>query len=201
MTMAGEARARGRLPWRLTRFLMSPNELRRSSDRTEAVIVAVLSAAFLCAVAIAPSFGMRIYQWERARTAHLHQAVAVLSQAGPPASYWFGYGQAAARWRVADGQWRSGLLTTGNAPGIAGAAAGARVQVWLNGSGEPADPPPSQSGLVFGAITLPFAASCGAGLVLAMCYGLARLVLDRRRLAAWDSDWALTGPRWTTRQG
>jgi hypothetical protein len=82
MTMAGEARALGRLPQRMTRFLMSPNKLRRSSDRTEAVIVALLSAAFLCAVAVAPAFGMRIYQMERAHTAHLHQAVAVLSQAG-----------------------------------------------------------------------------------------------------------------------
>jgi hypothetical protein len=200
--MAGEARAPGRqLLRRLIRFFMSRNKLRRSSDRTEAVIVAVLSAAFVCAVAIAPFFGMRIYQWERARTAQLHHAVAVLSQAGPPASYWFGYGQALARWRLPDGKWRSGLLTTGTAPGIAGAPTGARVLVWLNGSGEPADPPPSQSSLVFGAIALPFGASCGAGLVLAMCYGLARLVLDRRRLAAWDSDWALTGPRWTTRQG
>ena len=199
--MAGEARAPGRqLPRRLIRFFMSRNKLRRSSDRTEAVIVAVLSAAFVCAVAIAPFFGMRIYQWERARTAQLHHAVAVLSQAGPPASYWFGYGQALARWRLPDGKWRSGLLTTGTAPGIAGAPTGARVLVWLNGSGEPADPPPSQSSLVFGAIALPFGASCGAGLVLAMCYGLARLVLDRRRLAAWESAWAAVGPRWTTRR-
>jgi hypothetical protein len=25
-------------------------------------------------------------------------------------------------------------------------------------------------------------------------------VLDRRRLAAWESAWSLTGPRWTTRR-
>ena len=125
----------------------------------------------------------------------------MLPKSGPPASYWFGYGQAAARWRLPDGQWRSGLLTTGNAPGIASAPAGARVRVWLTGSGKPTDPPPSQAGLVFGAVALAFGASCSAGLMMAMCYGLARMVLDRRRLAAWASDWALTGPRWTTRQG
>jgi hypothetical protein len=34
---------------------------------------------------------------------------------------------------------------------------------------------------------------------LLVCYGLCRLVLDRRRLAAWESAWSLTGPRWTTR--
>jgi hypothetical protein len=54
---------------------------------------------------------------------------------------------------------------------------------------------------VSGAAILAFAASCGAGIVLAACYWLSRLVLDRRRLAAWDSDWGLTGPRWTSRQG
>jgi len=201
MTMAGEPKAPGRLPRRMTRFLMSPNKLRRSSDRTEAVIVALLSAAFLCAVAIAPYFGMRVSQWERARAAQLHHAVAVLSQAGPPSSYWFGYGQVAARWQVPDGQWRSGTLTTEAAPGIFNAPAGARVQVWLTGSGEPADPPKSRSDLVSGDVIVAVATACGAGVVLIICYWLCRLVLDRRRLAAWESDWALTGPRWTTRQG
>jgi hypothetical protein len=40
----------------------------------------------------------------------------------------------------------------------------------------------------------------GAGLALLACYGLCRLVLDRWRLAAWESSWSLTGPRWTTRR-
>ena len=43
-------------------------------------------------------------------------------------------------------------------------------------------------------------AACGAGIALIVCYWLCRLVLDRRRLAAWESAWALTGPRWTTRR-
>jgi hypothetical protein len=42
-------------------------------------------------------------------------------------------------------------------------------------------------------------AVCAAGLVLAICYWLCRLALDRRRLAAWTSDWSMTGPGWTTR--
>ena len=29
---------------------------------------------------------------------------------------------------------------------------------------------------------------------------LVRRVMDRRRLAAWEADWALTGPRWTRRR-
>jgi hypothetical protein len=31
-------------------------------------------------------------------------------------------------------------------------------------------------------------------------YGLARLLIDRRRLAAWESAWELTGPQWTPRR-
>jgi hypothetical protein len=36
-------------------------------------------------------------------------------------------------------------------------------------------------------------------MTLLVCYRLCRLVLDRR-LAAWESAWSLTGPRWTTRR-
>ena len=31
-------------------------------------------------------------------------------------------------------------------------------------------------------------------------YALCRVVLDRRRLAAWESAWNRTGPSWTTRR-
>jgi hypothetical protein len=27
----------------------------------------------------------------------------------------------------------------------------------------------------------------------------ARRVLDKRRMAAWEAEWRVTGPRWTTR--
>jgi hypothetical protein len=39
-----------------------------------------------------------------------------------------------------------------------------------------------------------------AGLALLLVYALCRLALDRRRLAAWESAWDRTGPRWTTRR-
>jgi hypothetical protein len=44
------------------------------------------------------------------------------------------------------------------------------------------------------------AASLAAGavaVVLAVLGFLVRWVLDRRRLAAWDARWAVTGPHWT----
>jgi hypothetical protein len=186
--------------WRLGRLFIGPNKLRRRTDRAESVIVFLLSAVFLAAVAAAPYLGARIYQSEAAHAPHLHPAVAVLSQSGPAGDYVPGYGQAAARWRMPDGQWRSGTLTTDTAPGISGAPAGARVRVWLNGSGVPAAPPGTSAGRVFTAVLLAMDAIGGAALVMFGVYWLCRRVLDRRRLAAWESDWALTGPRWTTRR-
>jgi hypothetical protein len=197
--MASEVRAPGRPLLRMTRFLTHPNMLRRRSDRIEGLIVAVLLAVFLAVVVAAPYVGNRVYRSERASAGHLYPTMAVLSQSGPTNSYILGYGEAAARWRVADGQWRSGTLTMLTAPGIGGASAGTRVQVWLSGSGEPAEPPPSRPGQVSGAVILAFALTCGAGIVLLACYWLSRIALDRRRLAGWESAWAQTGPRWTTR--
>ena len=100
---------------------------------------------------------------------------------------------------LAGGQERSGELTSVTAPGIASAGMGARVPVWLNRHGQPAVPPPGQALLIFDAVLLAAAAAAGAAAGLLTIYGLCRLALDRRRLAAWESAWTLTGPRWTSR--
>jgi hypothetical protein len=42
--------------------------------------------------------------------------------------------------------------------------------------------------------------TAGAAVVLILCYHLCRMVLDRHRLARWESAWAATGPRWTSRR-
>lgn len=107
--------------------------------------------------------------------------------------------QARARWSIPGGQERSGVLTSVTAPGIASAGMGARVPVWLNRHGQPAVPPPGQALLIFDAVLLAAAAAAGAAAGLLTIYGLCRLALDRRRLAAWESAWTLTGPRWTSR--
>jgi hypothetical protein len=98
----------------------------------------------------------------------------------------------------ADGHQRSGLLTTVTAPAIWDAAAGTRVRVWLTSSGEPTTPPPSPAALLASTVAITVAVACAAGIALLLSYWLCRLVLDRRRLAAWESAWTLTGPRWTT---
>ena len=185
---------------RLVRWLTWRNALRRPVDRIEGAVLVALSTALLVAVAMAAVLGTHAYQSQRAASAGLHPAVAVLIQAGPFYGNVTHIGQAEARWRDRWGGKRSGVLTTVSAPGILGAAAGARIPVLLDRSGQPVAPPRSRVAMVLNALVKGAAAAGGAGVALLICYVLCRLALDRRRLAAWESAWSLTGPRWTTRR-
>lgn len=200
MIMNVKARGVTRRMSRLVRWLAGRNALRRPVDRIEGAVLVVLSAALLVAVAMAAVLGMHAYQSQRAASARLHPAVAVLIQAGPSYGSVIPIGQAEARWRDRWGGKRSGVLTTVSAPGIVGAAAGARIPVLLDRSGQPVAPPGSRVAMIRNALVKGAAAAGGAGVALLICYVLCRLALDRRRLAAWESAWSLTGPRWTTRR-
>ena len=195
-----EARGVTRRVSRLVRWLAGRNALRRPVDRIEGAVLVTLSAAFLVAVAIASVLGAHTYQSQRAASAGLRPAVAVLVQAGPFYSGPAQLGKAEARWRDRGGGEQSGVLTTVTAPGIIGAAAGTRIPVWLDRSGQPVASPGGQVAMIFNALALDAAVAGGAGIALLICYALCRLALDRRRLAAWESAWSLTGPRWTTRR-
>ena len=190
---------------RLARLLTGRNALRRPVDRIEGVVLVVLSAAFLAAVAFACIVGAHTYQSQRAATVGLRPAAAVLLEDGPAADALprvgqARAGQAEARWLVPGAGQQSGVLTTATAPDIAGAAAGARISVWLNRSGQPAAPPAGQAVMVLYALVAGAMVAGLAGLALLLVYALCRLVLDRRRLAAWESAWDRTGPSWTTRR-
>ena len=185
---------------RLVRLLAGRNQLRRSYDRIEGAVLVVLAAAFLVAVAGSAVLGVRIYHAQRAGAAGLHPAAAMLIQDGPAVSGLVRAGQAQARWTAAGGQLRSGMLTTVTAPDISGAPAGAQIPVWLDRHGQIAVPPPGQGLMIFNALLAAVAAAAAAVAGLFFPYGLCRLALERRRLAAWESAWALTGPRWTSRR-
>jgi hypothetical protein len=190
--------ATGRMS-RLARMLAGRNPLRRPIDRLEGAVLVALAAVFGVAVAVAAIAGTHTYQSQQA-AARMRPAVAVLVQRGPPAGSLTGAGQAEARWRVPGGGERSGVLSTATAPGISGAAAGTRVAVWLNRSGQPAGPPPGQAVMIIYALVTGGAVTTVAGVALLIAYALARHVLDRRRLAGWEIAWAKTGPSWTTQR-
>jgi hypothetical protein len=190
---------------RLARLLTGRNALRRHVDRIEGVVLVALSAAFLAAVAVAGIVGTHTYQSQRAAAVGLRPATAVLLEDGPaPGGVarvgQARVGQAQARWFVPGGGQQSGVLTTATAPDIAGAAMGARISVWLNRSGQPVAPPADQTVMILYALIAGAVVAGLAALALLLVYALCRLVLDRRRLAAWESAWDRTGPSWTTRR-
>jgi hypothetical protein len=151
-------------------------------------------------VAVASILGAHTYQSQRAASAGLRPAVAVLTQAGRFSAAWPHLGQAEARWRDPGGAEQSGVLTTVTTPGITGAAVGTRMPVWLDRSGQPVAPPAGQVTMIVSALAAGAAVVGGAGVAFVIVYALCRLALDRRRLAVWESAWSLTGPRWTTRR-
>lgn len=201
MIMNGKARRVGRRLPRLARLLAGRNPLRRTCDRVEGAVLAALSAAFLVAVGGAAVLGAHVYHSQRAGAERLHPATAMLTQDAPPTRGLARaeQAQAQARWPGPGGQERSGVLTSMIAPGISGAAAGTRIPVWLNRYGQPAVPPPGQALMIFAALLAAASAAAGAAAGLLIPYWLCRGALDRRRLASWESAWAATGPRWTSR--
>lgn len=133
--MRGSARRPGRPLRRLGGPLLGRNELRRPTDRIEALIVASLTAAFFTAAVVAGVLTGHLYQSQHAMAARVRPAVAVLSQPGPvAASQTTAVG---ATWLLPNGTQRSGTLTTVTTPAIYYASAGTSVQVWLNRAGQP----------------------------------------------------------------
>ena len=195
-----KARGGTRRMSRLVRWLAGRNALRRPVDRIEGALLVTLSAAFLVAMTVASILAAHTYQSQRAASAGLRPALAILIQAGPPYGSLARFGQAEARWPDPGGGEQAGVLTTVTTPGITGSAVGARIPVWLDRSGQPVAPPAGQVAMIVNGLAVGAAAAGGAGIALLISYVLCRLALDRRRLAAWESAWSLTGPRWTTRR-
>ena len=184
----------------LARLLAGRNPLRRSYDRIEGAVVLTLAAAFLTAVAGASVLGGHIYGTQHAEAARLHVTVATLTQPGPAVGGLLRPGHARARWAGAGGRQQPGVLTSVTAPDIVGAPAGTRIPVWLTHSGQLRVPPPGQALMIFYALLAALSAAAAATLGLVISYAVCRLVIDRRRLAAWETAWARTGPRWTSRR-
>ena len=83
MIMNVKGRGATRRMSRLVRWLTGRNALRRPVDRIEGAVLVALSTALLVALAMAAVLGTHAYQSQRAASASLYPAVAVLIQAGP----------------------------------------------------------------------------------------------------------------------
>jgi hypothetical protein len=198
--MAGRAPGnQGRWLWRAVRGLRPDrNPLRRGTDRLEACLLAGLFAAAAAATPLAAqAIGHAAYlggQDARAQQlATRHQVQAVLTRSAPVIG---GYALAAevpgqATWTAANGTPRSGQV-----PVRPGTPRGTAVPVWTDASGYLASPPLDQSELTSDAdaaatgVVLGIVAGCAAGAA-----GI-RQLLNRRRMAAWETDWIVTAPAW-----
>lgn len=179
------------------------NPLRRRADRLGTAIALGLSALFLiCAPVLAVLAGRWTHEAGHAQQ-HAerawHQVVAVTLQAAPPsadqyAAQWAGIG-VLARWVAPGGQQR-----VGEVPAWAGIRAGESVQVWVNGSGWPTGPPLSARQLSTQEFGVAALMPTVLAVVLLSIGWLARCLLSRSKLAAWESDWALVEPQWSRQQ-
>ena len=178
----------------------SRNPLRRATDKAETALVAGLIAAFLVG---APAAAVGAAHWaaaagQRAEQVTRYKVEAVLLQ-DTPGPYYTLYGPVAmpalAMWTAPDGSARAGLIKA-----TYGGHTGAKVAIWTNKSGKPIGPPPRRGQVSTQEALAAASAFVLTGLVLLVAGLVALGVVNRRRLAAWDTAWQVTGPRWTSRR-
>jgi len=176
------------------------NLLRRGSDRAETAMLVVLLAAFLAGAPLAAhAAGSWAYATSireaQAQQAALRQVPATLLQAAAPWNLSESGSAANARWKAPDGQTRTGQVFV-----LSGAPAGSTVMIWTDQAGQLTDSP-LQHSQVTGRADMARVLAVAALAVTLIILGLAgRWALDRRRLAAWDTDWLATEPRWSSRR-
>jgi hypothetical protein len=156
-----------------------------------AVIAAAPFAAHLAGEA-GQAAAQRAANSERAAT---HEVKAVLLRSADDTTSGYSFDSTVpgeVRWTPPGG----GHERTGQVIVSSGTAKGTTIDVWVGPGGQLASPP-LNAGQVAGQADL---ASTGAIAGLALLYlceaVVVRQVLARRRLAAWDADWAVTEPAW-----
>nr|WP_244218138.1 hypothetical protein [Streptomyces corchorusii] len=75
---------------------------------------------------------------------------------------------------------------------------GSAVRVWVGADGTITDPPLSPGEVRSRAMGSAIIAALGVHATAAAAHAAACRVIQRRNLAAWDTAWARTAPRWTT---
>jgi hypothetical protein len=186
---------------RLARALGSDhNPLRRPCDLIAAWLTPAAVAIFLI---LAPLVALSAVVWAHADNAatsraqrDLHPVPAVLQRSVPGplmtaggANTWLTWTEA--RWK-ADGQLKAGLI-----PAVSGSRAGATVSVWLDPTGHVRVPPLTSGQAQERVISAAAGALAALAALLALLGVAGRCAINRKRLAAWEAAWQLTGPRWS----
>ncbi len=177
------------------------NPLRRHVDRVEraimtGLVVAFLVAAPLLSIGAVQATGAAAAQQRRSE-AGWHRVTAVLAQSaaagqiaqdGTAEASWV-----TAHWTAPDGARRTGLVAVSLR-----ARRGQRTTIWVTPSGQLMHPPLTRAQVfqweVMGGVTAPI----GLAVLLTVAGGVVRVLANRRRMAGWTRDWAVTGPRWSS---
>jgi hypothetical protein len=69
--------------------------------------------------------------------------------------------------------------------------------VWVDRSGRLTGPPVTAATVADKVLLAARAVPAALALVLRATWVYAEMILDRRRMAAWDTDWAVLEPQWT----
>ncbi len=190
-------------PARILRLLrFDRNPLRRRTDRLETILIATLITTFAAGL---PVIVHAAGNWESAaaiREARVQQSVihlvpATLLQTTVAWGSGAGgaYPETRARWTAPDGQARTSWIF---AP--SGGVKGSTVPIWVTQSGQLSDPPLTTDQIQGRIATAEGTAVAALAITLAIAGLLARRELDKRRMAAWDTEWLANGPRWSPRR-
>jgi hypothetical protein len=177
------------------------NPLRRYVDRLESAVIASLVISFLIAAPLLAIFAAREVGIAGAREERAQQAwrpvTAVLEQSGSAGlvgldgewdTSWV-----TAKWTAPDGAHRSGLVAV-----ALNARAGQRLQLWVTPAGQLTHPPLTTPQVRERQVMAGIAAAAVLAVVLSIAATAARVLANRRRMAAWGKAWEAVGPRWTS---
>ncbi|MFD5586662.1 hypothetical protein ACFWII_23040 [Streptomyces sp. NPDC127063] len=185
--------------WRLRR-----NPLRRRSDLVQAwigigLLLAALAAtplAVLLAGGAAYSYYSRVAQ-HQAASRHHTTAVLLEDARDRPER-----GTAEARKthystkvRFTDTRGHTRTSTVDVRPAL---SKGTSIRIWTDTDGNVTDPPLSSGAIRSRSVGSALVAALGVHATAAAGYALTSRIIHRRHLAAWETSWAETAPRWTT---
>lgn len=157
------------------------------------LVIAFLVGAPFAALATGAWVHGMARQAQLAQEASRHLVTAVVLSVTPPGAgdiVW----QAQARWQAPNG-----TMVTDEVPVPPATAVGGKLQVWTDRAGGQTTAPLLDSQVAEQADLGEMAGVVGSAVVVTVAGALTRWTLNKRRMAAWDTDWHVTGPRWTTR--
>lgn len=188
----------------LRRAGLDRNPLRRGLDRVQAVLRAALLGVFMISGPIATAYvSHQVYvtgvRAERAQMAMWHRVPAVvLHTVSAGTAAWRHPFQPAVllvQWTAPGGQLRTGGIMEDKS-----LAPGSTVTIWAGAQGRMTHPPLTHADIVVHVVGAALVTPALLALALCTAGGAASLVLDRRRLAAWEADWLVVEPQWTRRR-